>query len=498
MASALALAVYAVLLVPAAIVVWRRPVLALYAFLVGLAVYNVTMALLYGAGVRGNAIEAIQTWKEILLAVAALRVAQDAWRERRLPFRPRPVDALALAFAALVVLYAIVPQGALDGRADLKGVVYGLRHDLTPVVAYLVGRSLPLDRADLRRLGWALLGTATFVAAFGLLDLYAFPIEWWRDSGAVGFFRHQGYTYHGPGGLPENFVFNSSDGVFRRLTSTFLSPLGTAYLLAVALLLLAAAPMFRRRPAVAVPLAALYAVALVLTLSRSTMAALAGAFVVLAIVLRRLWPVAPAVVTALALVGLNSAFPHVAPHTHFFKSDLAFQEQNAKKNGALPKDSGLLNSSEPSFRSHLHLLRVGLDTVVHHPQGYGLGNAGVTALRFGAPLRAGESTYTELGVETGLLGMAAFVAWSLALLLGLGRAARCENGTRPAQAFATASFALVLAIAIQTDVLGVLWLAFGIWWLVGALLEPAPAAVPVAEPARPPPVEPVPRGMIAR
>ena len=499
MASALALAVYAVLLVPAAIVVWRRPVLALYAFLIGLAAYNVLMALLYGAGVHGNAIEAIQTWKEVLLAVAALRVARDAYRERRLPFRLRPVDALALAFAALVVLYAVVPQGALDGAADLKGVVYGLRHDLTPVVAYLVGRSLPLDRTELRRLGLAVLGTAAVVAAFGLIDLYAFPIEWWRDSGAVGFFRHQGYDYHGPGGLPENFVFNSSDGVFRRLTSTFLSPLGTAYLLAIALLLLAAVPMFRRRPQIAAPLAVLYAVALLLTLSRSTIAALAGAFVVLVLALRRYWPLAAAAAAALALVGLNSAFPHVAPHTHFFKSDQAFQQQNAQKNGGLPRDSGLLNASEPSFRSHLHLLRVGLDTVVHHPQGYGLGNAGVTALRFGAPLKAGESTYTELGVETGVLGMAAFVAWCLALLFGLARTARnCETGVRYAQAAGAAAFALVIAIAIQTDVLGVLWLAFGIWWLAGALLEPVPVPVPASEPVRPPPVEPVPRGMMAR
>ena len=178
----------------------------------------------------------------------------------------------------------MLPQGALDGRADLKGVVYGLRHDLTPVLAYFVGRSLPLGREELRRLGLVLVGTAAAVAAFGLIDLYAFPIEWWRDSGAVGFFRHQGYAYHGPGGLPENFVFNSSAGVFRRLTSLFLSPLGTAYLLAIALLAIAAVPLLRRRPRAFVPVAALLAVALLLTLSRSTIAALAGAFVVLAIV----------------------------------------------------------------------------------------------------------------------------------------------------------------------------------------------------------------------
>ena len=70
MASGLALAVYVLLLVPAALLVWRRPVLALYAWLVGLAAHNAVMAALYGAGVRGGALTALQAWKEILLAVA--------------------------------------------------------------------------------------------------------------------------------------------------------------------------------------------------------------------------------------------------------------------------------------------------------------------------------------------------------------------------------------------------------------------------------------------
>ena len=72
---------------------------------------------------------------------------------------------------------------------------------------------------------------------------------------------------------------------------------------------------------------------------------------------------------------------------------------------------------EPSTESHLGNLRDGLTTVVHHPQGYGLGNAGEVAFREGVPLKAGESNYTELGVETGLLGALLFIAWNVALLV---------------------------------------------------------------------------------
>ena len=57
--------------------------------------------------------------------------------------------------------------------------------------------------------------------------------------------------------------------------------------------------------------------------------------------------------------------------------------------------------------------------VIEHPQGHGLGNAGVVAKRTGVEIKAGESTYTELGVDAGVAGVLAFVLWSIAILVGL-------------------------------------------------------------------------------
>src|SRR5215216_6241005 len=110
MASGLALAVYGLLLVPVAVVVWQRPVVALYAWLIGLAAHNAVMAALYGAGIRGGALTALQAWKEILLGIALARVSVDALRARRLAFRVSAVDVLAFAFALLVCAYALLPQ----------------------------------------------------------------------------------------------------------------------------------------------------------------------------------------------------------------------------------------------------------------------------------------------------------------------------------------------------------------------------------------------------
>src|SRR2546421_2168446 len=194
------LCVYALVLVPAAVLVWRRPVVALYLFVVGLALHNAAMASLYAAGVRGSTLTAITAWKEILLAVALLRVGLDAWRARRLPFRPGVVDWLALAFAALAVAYAFVPQSALDGEAGRKAVALALRHDVVPVGAFFLGRALVLRRDDLSRLGWTLLCVAAFVAGVGLVAAFAVPMGWGRRNGGGCYFhRHLGYDLHGPG-----------------------------------------------------------------------------------------------------------------------------------------------------------------------------------------------------------------------------------------------------------------------------------------------------------
>jgi hypothetical protein len=472
--TVLELALYAVLLAGLGAAVWRRPVVALYLFLAGLAVHNAVMAALYEAGVRGATLTAITAWKEILLAVALGRVALDARRERRLPFRPGLVDVLAVAFALLVVVYALIPQSTLDGQAGHKAVVLGLRHDLVPVGAFFLGRSLQLGRAELVRLGWTLLGVAAAVAGAGLVDAYAISIGWWRTNGVIDYFhRHLGYDYHGTGerleggpgsavyGLPENFIYNvGGDKPFlRRLVSTFLSPLASGYLFTVALLV--AATTLRRRRLV-VPLGALAAAGLLWTFSRSSLVALAAGLVVLALVRRRPAALAAAAVVVAITVGWAHLFPKIAPTGNWTKVDLEYQQRIAT--GA-PTNFDATSASEPSLHSHWVSLREGARTMVHHPQGFGLGNVGQTASRTGTPIKAGESNYTELGVELGALGAVLWTAWGLVLLAGLVRAGRAD----PWAAGVAAGFAAVLALAVQTDVIGDPWVAYCVWGLAGAL-----------------------------
>jgi hypothetical protein len=466
MASGLALAVYGLLLVAGAVLVWRRPVLALYAWVVGLAAHNAVMAALYGAGVRGGALTALQAWKEILLGVALARVGLDVLRARRLAFRIHAADVLAAVFAALVCVYAVLPQEWLGGSADREAIGLAFKHDLIPVGAYFLGRSLILRREELVPLVWTLLGTAAAVAVLGLLDDFLIPISWWRESAVVDYFhKHLGYDYQGTGGLPENFIYNtgSEDHFLRRLVSVFLGPLASAYAFVVALLLGAA--LLRRAWILAV-LAVVVAVGLLFTFSRSSLLALAAGLVVLAFLARHWWPVAAAVATLAVSAAWVDVFPHVAPEGEWTQQDLVRQRNIAKGS---PGASGSGRSlDEPSIRSHWISLREGARTVVRHPEGYGLGNAGQTASRTGTPIKAGESNYTEIGVETGLFGSLVWTAWGLAILVALVRGARRTRWW--AASGVAAAFGAALVLAVQTDVIGAPWMGYCLWALAGIAL----------------------------
>jgi hypothetical protein len=447
----------------------RRPVWALHVFVVGLALHNFVMAELWDAGIHGRWLDLISSWKEILLAVCLVGVWSWAWRS----FAWRWVDVLALAYAAIVVVWALLPQSWLGGEATHRGIVLGARHDLVPVGAYFLGRGMALTEGELRRVGRTILLTAGGLAVFGLIDIYAIPLSWWRGSGVPGWFHDQlGFSYFGLSHLPENFVYNTgNEHPLRRLVSTFLSPLASSFVFVIALLL-AVAWLLRLRPPLRlwIPVASLLLAGLLWTHSRSSDIALAAGLLAMALV-RRQWLLpllASAAVVLVASAVFVKAYSHVAPETTFTPTEVQQQRSNAHKTGATAGNG----FSDASISSHWRSLRAGVRTVVHHPQGFGVGNAGSTAARTGVTPEAGESTYTELGVDAGLLGALLFIAWSLALL----------RIVLPCVAWLGASLVAVLLLGLQTDVIGVPWLAYVLWALAGSVVAMAVTTEVVARP----------------
>jgi hypothetical protein len=207
-------------------------------------------------------------------------------------------------------------------------------------------------------------------------------------------------------------------------------------------------------------LAPLLFVALLYTHTRAALAALALGLVLLAVAQRRVLPAVVAVGAVAVSAAFLAAYPSIGPSTSYTPDELAWLRANAAEEGGI-SGGRFPPVEDESTESHWSNLRDGVTTVLRHPQGYGLGNAGVVAKRTGVEIRAGESTYTEIGVDAGIAGVVAFVLWNLAILVGLWR--------REA-AWVAAAFAAVLAIALQTDVIGVHWLAFTVWLAAGLAL----------------------------
>ncbi len=265
----------------------RLPRIALVVFVVGLAVHNLVMAELWDAGLRGASLDVVAAWKDVLLAVA-LAVAILGARSLPVQFW---ADRLALVYAALVVVYWLAPQSWLDGAATQRGQLFAARHDLIPVAAYFLGRLLVFTPVAWRRVSIALGGVAVALTVWGLVDVYLVPLQWWRDSGVPGWFEEQlGLVYRGLSGLPENWVLNTGDeeNPIRRLVSTFLSPLATAYVLVIVLLYLVA----RRTTWWTMVVGGIAYAGLLWTHTRAAYLALALGLVVLAVTQRRVLPVA--------------------------------------------------------------------------------------------------------------------------------------------------------------------------------------------------------------
>jgi hypothetical protein len=331
----------------------RLPRIVLAVLMVGLAAHNLVMAELWDAGVRGAALDVVAAWKDVLLAAALVVALLGA---RSMPLRLW-ADRLALAYAAFVLLYWLLPQSWLDGAATHRGQLFAARHDLIPVAAYFLGRLLVLTPQSWRRLSLALVGVAVGLTVWGLIDVYLVPLQWWRDSGVPGWFGDQlGLDYQGISGLPENWIFNTGDenNPIRRLVSGFLSPLATSYVLVIVLLYLVA----RRRRWWTVTAGVIAYAGLLWTHTRAAYLALALGLVVLAAAQRRFLPVALALASLVVGVGFVKAFPHIGPSTSYTQSELDYLRDKGQQNPGVSDDP--LSAGDASTSSHLRNLRDGI------------------------------------------------------------------------------------------------------------------------------------------
>ncbi len=437
----------------------RLPRVALLVLVVGLALHNLAMALLWQAGVRDTALDVVAAWKEALLLVALVGALAVAGSIPHLLW----ADRLALAYGVIVVVYLLVPQGWLDGEATARGELYALRHHLLPLGAYALGRLLLLDRVWWRRLLIAIVGVAAALAVWGLVDVYAVPLQWWRDSGAPGWFGEQlGLAYRCLSGLPENWILNTDEeSPVRRLVSTFLSPLASAYLLLVAVLLLAAARP--RRWTIAV--GALVFVGLLWTHTRAAFIALPVALLVLA-ALRRSWAsVALAAGSVAASASLVAVFPSIGPETTYTATELACLRDNAAVEGEASDDPSAPRRAPR--RATCGRCATGSRRSRGIPGATGSATPGS---RRRAPGRSSRRASRSTPSSASTRACSASPPRRLARGTGAGAAGRSP--------WLCASVVAVAILGLQTDVIGIHWLAVVVFALAGAALRSPPEAEP--------------------
>ncbi|HEX7545041.1 MAG TPA: hypothetical protein VF361_09570, partial [Candidatus Limnocylindrales bacterium] len=128
-AGAISLLALGAMILAAAVVLWRRPAVALPIFAIGFALHNAVLMWLIHAEVPTLAVRAVQAWKETLLAVLAARLIYqvvqsgggryvagrlEAWR--RSPALIRLLDATAACYALLLIVYVLLPSGVLGAN----------------------------------------------------------------------------------------------------------------------------------------------------------------------------------------------------------------------------------------------------------------------------------------------------------------------------------------------------------------------------------------------
>jgi hypothetical protein len=447
--------------------VWRRPFVGLGVLVGGMAFHNFAIMVLLALHTPAALIRVVQSWKELvllllaLLAIRQLLRARDSWHVRRL----LPMDWIALAFTAVVVVYLILPSSVLPGSANFLQRLAAFRTAALIPVLYALGRifSRPTE-LDLRDAFWLIVGAGGVVGAFGLYELWFVPTATWLDWGVNLFSSWLGFKYNGPAGLPANFFQSLPDGLLlRRMVSTYISPLGIAYtgLLAwpIAVVMLDRPNLSRRVIAAIGVAAAFLLLGILFAVTRLALLMLAAEVVLLALLLRTRLAVGLAPVVIVCAAAVVFLYPQVGPVVDPY---------------LLPGESHrhtILYIGDPSFAEHLRALAADMKIVSHHLLGTGLGGSvhrfvQTTEDTTGAGESAVLGFFGDVGVVGGVLYIALYI---LAMYFGL-RAFLLAPRRSLAQALplvASVGGLVLIPITLTSEVWSDFSVTFLFWWAVG-------------------------------
>jgi hypothetical protein len=476
------LVVYAVAL----IAVLRVPFRALGVLVAGMAVHNFMLMILLRLGTPGFAVRVVQSWKEGILILLGALVAQRAWRAWQAPLadtpqaeegktlqrareilhRLTPMDWVAVVFAALLVIYLLMPARILHNEPGYARRVIEFRQLFLLPLLYLYGRVFwPARREDLTWVFRLILGAAAVVGLFGIIELFFIPTTTWLNLGITQLSDWLHYAYNGPQHFPEYFFQTTSEGLLlRRMVSTYVSPLGIAYT-GLLIVPLAARLLDARRTGLPTwykgMSIALLVVAVMFSVTRLAIALAVIEFALLLVLLRRRWLLAA--VPAVIVLALVVVFQYInfGPITYYDLSPVPVRPKHMALGGS---------TADPSIRGHMATLRGDIQYAIIHPLGTGLGSS---IHQFGSSGGRGESAIFDVFDDAGLVTGALYLAlYAMAIYHGY-RAWRstADDPLLSALPLVACVGGLILApIALTSEVNGDFSVTFFFWWAAGFAL----------------------------
>lgn len=451
--------------VAALVMIWRAPFRALGILVAGMAAHNIIIMALLRLGTPNILVRLLQAWKEgilLVLFLLVLKLALQAWRDRRVPAFTPP-DLVMAAFTLVALLYFVLPASFFGSHVNLSQRALSLRVLLLLPLLYLFGRVFSNRRPeDIRWNLFVIAGSAALVGLLGFVELWLIPTRAWLDGGVNLFSSWLGFQYHGPAGLPENFFQSAGRGLYlRRMVSTYISPLPIAYtgLLVVPLAvgLMRARSGSSRGRSLRAALLGLLLIGMLFSVTRFALFLLVPEILLLALI----WRSRQLLIGTVAVAGLVAAvlfyYPRIGP---LVTADL----QPVNHRGSVR----IVSSNDPSLQEHSATLASDLQFVIQHPLGGGLGTS---IHRFGSnQVGTGESAVFDIFGEVGLVGGVLYLA-AYAMLVIFGLRAWLANRDDPILG-SLALVALVgglalLPITVTSDVYSDFSVTFLLWWTAG-------------------------------
>lgn len=367
------------------------------------------------------------------------------------------VDYLFLLNVILIFVYAALPNSFFGVTGDLKVRLFGVRTALVTLTIFLVGRYIPYDAAKIRSTIRLLAVVCFLIVLFGFVELLFIP----RDTLITGLIPYnvlKGENLENLQTVNFSYIVSYGGMKFKRMMSFFLSPLGLAYFVILPFAFVLSVLQQKTTTGqkfLPYPIS-LFGILCFAILLSNTRAVILATFLMVMIAFSKRHFYKTIVVFVLLILFLL-----ITPLKSIFSETASLED--------------------PSARAHALAYTLGVATIIKHPLGIGLGQAGPAAffikgaegLHGKEEASIGESLYLTMAVERGLPGLGFFIFFvcyiaRAGIKLSNLSGDMMEMLMGKAVFFATACF---MVASIPTEH----WLGFqsaGIyWWFAGLAVQ---------------------------